>query len=249
MVVIVAVLSGQGWPATRVDFPNGTPGYLGEKEASQYIRIKHALEGQKFIHIRIMPSGDSIYFPADGRQPTTEQAVEWSCATINDPKITDWYIEAFGGAITSTASTTSGTEVAAINLPQMDDTTTLAPSCIIAADMVPALNQQFWQKFRDIADTVEGRKLLYSILIEIRRISGTGKPCYASGIERITRTDLLVKDYNKTRFANDLGIVFFCQSSSVDDLRMALERYYEYLITIPIHTQHHRTKLSKGFYK
>lgn len=41
----------------------------------------------------------NIYFPMDGRQPTTPEAVSWSCANIdnrpNSP-ITEWYMQMFG---------------------------------------------------------------------------------------------------------------------------------------------------------
>lgn len=37
-----------------------------------------------------------IYFPRNAKQPTTEDAVKWSCANAEDKAITDWYMKMFG---------------------------------------------------------------------------------------------------------------------------------------------------------
>jgi hypothetical protein len=40
---------------------------------------------------------ENLYFPANGVQPTTKEAAQYSCANCISDEVTDWYIRAFGG--------------------------------------------------------------------------------------------------------------------------------------------------------
>lgn len=43
--------------------------------------------------------GNNIYFPPNGSQPTTENAVKWSCANVDNREnssVTEWYMKMFG---------------------------------------------------------------------------------------------------------------------------------------------------------
>lgn len=193
----------------RLSFPSDscpsqlqTPGYLGSKECSKLVRIKHALEGQKFIHIQIMPNEDSIYFPLDGEQPTTEQAVEWSCAHVgsnqlNHP-VTNWYVEMFGGPcadgrpnlkmgfapLNKAEKDQVQSSIEIITLKdsrknEVDDMDERPSSIEDSEQKGKKLNRKeaFWYTFRQIAANPVGRVLLYRLLIEIRRIDNKGNGC------------------------------------------------------------------------
>jgi hypothetical protein len=133
-------------------------------------------------------AGDhNIYFPADGSQPTTADIVAWSCATVNDHRITEWYMQMFGVPI---AAIDAGLAIphAAV---QAGFNNAIQPAAIIAFDaLVNNVNMVndpdhpttqisrinlFIQNFYKIASTSVGRVLLYRILIEIRRHDCTNK--------------------------------------------------------------------------
>ena len=67
--------------------------------------LEHDDYGDEFVAVAIKGCNAVLYFPSDGRQPTTEEAVEWSCANadshLNDEErlnspITQWYMKMFG---------------------------------------------------------------------------------------------------------------------------------------------------------
>lgn len=134
----------------------------------------------------------NIYFPADGSQPTTQNAAQYSCANIGayeeNHLVTKWYIKAFGGD--------TGLELAQGNSAPASDTapkfgfqklpkhtvetitsslttTVLSPQMIaehiIIVEGDNNFKQAFWKTFKIIASNPVGRVLLYRLLIEIRR--------------------------------------------------------------------------------
>ncbi|MDR1391379.1 MAG: hypothetical protein LBI95_03375, partial [Holosporales bacterium] len=128
----------------------------------------------------------NIYFPADGSQPTTPEAVEYSCANIDNREnspITEWYMQMFGvptpfpglivGAQIPAAIVQAGWDAQANNLQPIIS----FDGSINNVDMVNDPNHGgqvstinlFIRHFRKIASTSVGRVLLYRILIEIRR--------------------------------------------------------------------------------
>ncbi|MDR0556109.1 MAG: hypothetical protein LBG20_03870 [Holosporaceae bacterium] len=145
-------------------------------------------------------AGDTnIYFPEDGHQPTTQEAVEYSCATVNDPRIIEWYVAMFGG------SSTIGVGANAVNFNQAGGIDIKAgfgnappgggnqprqKIILLDASMTHVgccrscsydYHDNFWNLFRQVAANPVGRILLYRLLIEIRRIDNTG-----DGIAEVT---------------------------------------------------------------
>jgi hypothetical protein len=57
-------------------------------------RAPGAKPDDEFIHIQV--GGANIYFPRDGKQPTTVQAASWSCANDHDEEVTKLYMCMFG---------------------------------------------------------------------------------------------------------------------------------------------------------
>lgn len=129
----------------------------------------------KFIPVRIKTSNNHylIYFPINAKQPTTEDAVEWSCANADSKlspegrltsPITEWYMKMFGYKQEIKAGYVSGNLKAAID----------PNTFILSFDYNNApddFEKNFWKTFRVIASDPVGRLLLYRILIEIRRRS------------------------------------------------------------------------------
>ena len=84
-ILLVAIVSVFGWnvegtqaPAQTVfDLPNETPGLQQNGDS-----VLH--DGIQCIQVNI--NGNDIYFPRDGHQPTTSEAVEYSCANIDNRK-------------------------------------------------------------------------------------------------------------------------------------------------------------------
>lgn len=108
----------------------------------------------------------NIYFPADGRQPTSEEAGIFSGAREMDPKInariTSWYMQMFGykkGARSVPGFGIGGRDIMTVATDNSDF---------------------FWEHFEKIASDPVGRVLLYRILIEINRqnADGIGLPEY-----------------------------------------------------------------------
>jgi hypothetical protein len=114
----------------------------------------------------------NIYFPADGSQPTTPEAVAWSCANVPDAgaddPITNWYMQMFGvipfqniGHPGADDYIEAGWNNAGNNpLPIIK----LGDSMNIGTNA-----EEFRRAFRTIASNRVGRVLLYRMLIEIRR--------------------------------------------------------------------------------
>jgi hypothetical protein len=106
----------------------------------------------------------------------------------------------------------------------------------------PNFAQDFWQEFRNIASTAPGRKLLYKILIEIRRVNtaNVNQHLYASGTERVGGMSLTVTPAASTVFVNKESITF--NQAHAGDLLNALQRYYSFLTTLatlPANTPHY----------
>lgn len=131
----------------------------------------------------------NIYFPADGSQPTTHEAAEYSCANVNSNRVTDWYVRAFGGDKGLASSRGA-------NPPNVDNGPKIGfkentPSYVITHTPYSVAQKitkpcriyfspqmrRFWQAFREIASNPVGRVLLYRILIEIRRQNAIGGRC------------------------------------------------------------------------
>ena len=135
----------------------------------------------------------NIYFPADGSQPTTPDAVKYSCANVEDEAITEWYMKMFG--VIPINQVAINEAIAVNNLPPppvvvcagwRDGHLHIAqyPQGVISFDAsvdgtmvndpnIPGVRISrralFEREFRKIASTSVGRVLLYRILIEIRR--------------------------------------------------------------------------------
>ena len=141
-----------------------------------------------------MKKQGNIYFPADGTQPTTPEAVEYSCANIDNREnspITEWYMQMFGVIPYKRNGTNDDDYIKAGWSPPPRGDGEINTRRIIS---FPAANFGFLQidaiqdvadpdvpdskvsrftlferNFRKIASTSVGRVLLYRILIEIRR--------------------------------------------------------------------------------
>lgn len=139
----------------------------------------------------ILKDNRAIIFPVDGRQPTTENAVQWSCATVDadngDSPITEWYMKMFGVINKDGNSSNSndnyinagwdkdGNQVRLISFP---------------ADSTKH-SEDFTTAFRKIASTGVGRVLLYRILIEVRRRRFTDNVgCFEQGITSINNVQV-----------------------------------------------------------
>jgi hypothetical protein len=114
-------------------------------------------------------SETNIYFPSNGRQPTTAEAIKWSCANIDNREnspITEWYMQMFGvvaydGMENFITAGYKGEEQ-------------VASKIIDASFNSIDMSFFFVEKFKDIAKNPIGRVLLYRILIEIRRRDSNG---------------------------------------------------------------------------
>lgn len=208
VIMLMAGLSSEGWcaaiAATCVDFPLvETPGHKGFVTATHNPNhvfpdknIPLANDGDNFTWIQVPNANNAnIYFPVDGRQPTTQEAAEWSCANIgaNNPNapVTEWYMRMFGW----TDPTVRG------QVPLQMGFAPLAAGGVGPAPQNPKeiitlhdtgagrvhdmdnrftgianpaggffdRREAFWHTFRQIAANPVGRVLLYRLLIEIRR--------------------------------------------------------------------------------
>jgi hypothetical protein len=172
-------------PATHLDFPAipiapgilgvpltgpGAPGPVGT--FTRCPGCANCNAPNNFVHfivqdVAALPAVvGNIYFPTDGRQPTTPGAAVWSCANVDANNlaspITQWYVDAFftrNFGFTSTNKITS----------------------IITAQAV-ALRPGLGNAFRAIAANPVGRVLLYRLLIEIRRQDAANEGCVEDGI-------------------------------------------------------------------
>ncbi len=124
----------------------------------------------------------NIYFPTDGSQPTTPEAVEYSCANIDNREnspITEWYMMMFGVIpFQNTGNSANdyvkaGWNAGATVVQQIISFDASVNGADIVKDpdsgALVSKKDFFVQNFRRIASTSVGRVLLYRILIEIRR--------------------------------------------------------------------------------
>jgi hypothetical protein len=82
-----------------------------------------------------------IYFPANGRQPTLQKAVAWSCAKTNNDNITKWYKKMFGWVDPNQQQLSMGFNTTGANVPII----TFAP------EVTPTQQADFWDIFTELA--------------------------------------------------------------------------------------------------
>lgn len=108
----------------------------------------------------------NVYFPIDGSQPTTEEAVEYSCANVQDDSITEWYMKMFGVINKNGGNSDNDDDYIKAGYSSRGNSSVALPK------YNPFKNKDFTpfiDDFKKIASTAVGRVLLYRILIEIRR--------------------------------------------------------------------------------
>lgn len=187
---------------TCFDLPADTPGLMsdkqtqkvcgGDKECVHIIVPKSEAEGayhdSKLKPLNAKERVDyatskkgNIYFPADGTQPTTEEAVKYSCANVEDDAITDWYMKMFGvidknggNSVSDDDYVKAGWDNPTGAIPDEKRIITFDASVdsTLADDPNdPRISRRnlFKREFCKIASNPVGRVLLYRILIEIRR--------------------------------------------------------------------------------
>lgn len=149
--------------------------------------LDHLRNGEKYVYFNVNPASrstsnaspspvvnrnpvlgeDNIYFPKDGSQPTTEDAVKWSCANVDnieDSSITEWYMKMFG---VLSVHSDSGNQLIETGFYSVNPT--INCPILSCGSINPEDRKQFLDCFKKIASTSVGRVLLYRILIEIRR--------------------------------------------------------------------------------
>jgi hypothetical protein len=208
---------GGGAPPPVLDLPggvNGTPGLQGPRQnrmvngvnASCYhIVVPNtpadiALNGgvNNAARVAAMAADGNIYFPRNGVQPTTPEAVQYSCANIDNREnspITTWYMQMFGVIPVVPAAPGGGGPVfvqagwnnAAPPVAQQIISFHASINNSIVSDPDHCIRVQrdnlFIQNFKRLASTSVGRVLLYRILIEIRRHNPGGNVgCLENGI-------------------------------------------------------------------
>lgn len=233
VIMLMAGLSGQGWCAaiatTCVDFPQETPGLKGiikvasthrycftKKEAISgnvhinIIRnktIPYSKKGDNFIWVKVPATRADIYFPVDGRQPTTQKAAEWSCANIDNTltsPITEWYMQMFG----LLPIDRNNTYLKISNDKDYKDVSIISFLYLKNADIE---TKKKWEEekqkciddFRIIFSTPIGRLWGYRMLIEVRRKKDGGIWCeednisQALNLRRRTRMRILRKKFRE----------------------------------------------------
>lgn len=124
----------------------------------------------------------NVYFPLDGKQPTTRDAATWSCANEDpykeDSPVTNWYMTMFGVSNMHNGGTLR-VGFGKNNVPRKLITGKLSLNMIA-----------FENAFKTLAANPVGRVLLYRILIEIRRIQN-GNGTVEDGIQ--------INDYDKAQ--------------------------------------------------
>lgn len=214
LVAIIAVFAGNAEgmnpPAQTVfDLPLETPGLvkngicpllikkkiLGKKTPCVFIIVPNTVADKRLKAdggniLDSMDCGGNIYFPADGTQPTTPEAVEYSFSNVDnreDSPITEWYMMMFGVIDKDGGSSASDDDYvkaawdnAGLNAQRIitfdasvNSTMVSDPNILGATISRKAL---FEREFRKIAANPVGRVLLYRILIEIRRHNNIGEP-------------------------------------------------------------------------
>ena len=167
-----------------------------------------------------------IYFPVDGRQPTTEEAVVWSCANVDNREhfpITEWYMKVFGvipidgGDANNNdnyikAGWTGSQNPEAVRIISFDFENSANTSSVAEVSLycqgessssrssISKLEKCFLDTFRKIASTSVGRVLLYRLLIEIRRyqedMNGTRKGAWGMDLPSEERLDDIIEKRN-----------------------------------------------------
>ena len=177
----------QAQSQTVFDLPNDTPGLMKNADDSLSTQ-QQTVCGQPKDCVHVIVNGNNIYFPADGTQPTTPEAVEYSCANVDnreDSPITDWYMQMFGVIPFQNAGAPGQNDYVkagwsppapgggAINAQRIISFFGSVDNTMVNDPNIPGANISrralFEREFRKIASTCVGRVLLYRILIEIRR--------------------------------------------------------------------------------
>ena len=219
LITVVGLFVGnvdgtQSQPQTIFDLPDNTPGLMkdkqnkdvcGQQKACVHVIVPGSEAEQTFLlgnsaddEFEAIESASykhgNIYFPADGTQPTTEEAVEYSCANVDnreDSPITEWYMKMFGieplsgNNYLEAGYTTENKTCKIINLVCCNDLSqeTIKLTAMNIDNSYSQLNDgeleekiksranTFRTIFRQIACSPIGRIFLYRLLIEIRRRS------------------------------------------------------------------------------
>jgi len=164
----------QPQPETVFDLPANTPGlFVADplQPPAMDNQIFHVDGFGNGVHVIVPDTNPAahIYFPVDGRQPTTEEAVVWSCANVDNREhspITEWYMKVFGVIPIGQAE---GDQEIFVQAGWTDDPNHTAVKIIDMDGMDNDQRAAFISDFRKIASNLVGRELLYRILIEIRR--------------------------------------------------------------------------------
>ena len=117
-----------------------------------------------------------LYFPTNGKQPTTDEAGEYSGARYNGPNndaVTDWWVRVFGGDRAVELSNKRPVPIAdhAIQMGFNKVNNFVHIVQVDPDDAPTSFEQDFWKAFRKIAKNPVGRILLYRLLIEVRRVN------------------------------------------------------------------------------
>lgn len=236
----MAVLVGQGWsaePNTHFDLPHDIPGYMPDiYEVNNFvsnlppntIRVPLANNGDQFIWVQVPQTVEigNLYFPVNGHQPTTPEAVIWSCANIdnrgNSP-ITEWYMQMFGWHKDGEEAIEAGFDENNGPRPilKMNNSMYARDSSCLSCRANSHVTE-FWQTFRQIASNSVGRVLLYRLLIEIRRRNNTNAGCAENAEENQTAPQprgtkprsnyrkINIKSGNRNAFSYNEVTIEFC---------------------------------------
>lgn len=234
LIVVVGVLIGNEYgaaaPMPILDLPDKTPGLQYDEQIKRVTGVDTLC-----VHVIVpntpaanlndladqLVAPGNIYFPVNGVQPTTPEAVEYSCANVDnreDSPITEWYMQMFGVIPVNRANV----DVAHVeqNVPYpiyvragWINNANLGTQRIISFDatvneiqehdpsmpgMKISRQNLFKREFRKIASTSVGRTLLYRILIEVRRHLPDGSGCFET--ENINRlNECYASDRNRLR--------------------------------------------------
>lgn len=249
--------------AAVLDLPANTPGLRHQHQNQNVNGVNtpciHIIVPESQAEIRqntddggfdaAINSDGNIYFPTNGVQPTTEEAVILSCANVdNTPTspVTNWYMQMFGvlehsGVFLEVGldKTNTAKKILSIDGLLSDDLHNELPKKYISQ------KDAFVKNFRKIASTAVGRTLLYRILIEIRRHDSTVNKfgCVDSdvtapiAIERRNDCRHLIINWkssgNSFNFANkviNFGIQFPTRKPTTIGQENDLQQYHEIIL-------------------
>jgi len=119
----------------------------------------------------------SIIFPINGTQPTTEEAIIFSNANVQNDCITNWYMQMFGLIPYNSYSNPNNDYIEAgydknNNKCRLIDVVQSSSEASCNLLQFQSMGNAFLQTFQVISSTSPGRVLLYRILIEARRTNG-----------------------------------------------------------------------------